>query len=60
MIRRLAPNCWQDWLILTVVGGALLLLLVSCAVEARQRLEWFGPFNRTPAVTVTNDVSRER
>jgi hypothetical protein len=59
MIRRLAPNCWQDWLIIGVVGAAFLLLLMSCAVEVRQRFEWFGPYNtRTPAAATNAPAVR--
>jgi hypothetical protein len=51
MIRRLKPETMMDWFLIVLVAASALALIAGCAVEIRQRVEWFGPYNaRTNAV----------
>jgi hypothetical protein len=51
VIRRLKPETLMDWFLILLVFGSALALIAGCAVEIRQRVEWFGPHNaRTNAV----------
>jgi hypothetical protein len=44
VIRRLKPETLMDWIITTLIAAAV-VIMIGCAIENRQRLEWFGHHN---------------
>jgi hypothetical protein len=52
MIRRLKPQSVTDWIIATLIAAAV-VIMIGCAIENRQRIDWFG-HHHTKTTTTTN------
>jgi hypothetical protein len=54
-MRRLISASREHWIVMILIAAAV-VIMIGCAIENRQRIDWFGHHNTKTTTTTTNTL----